>query len=438
MLERAIELKQALVDFVYDAEGDLAIAFEQYVATYGSRERQDIRLQNLVVDTFLNSSEISDRTPLELFLASQTDLDPSDRNLIKSWQNTFTGLFEILEIQADSFKLMNWLTAKNYTVFPSSEVSQAEMEKWKTGDILLTRLAPLPDGNWIFSGACIPKGKLGKPKLAVAIGEFKKNYPHQLYGDAPELLEKAWNSVEKYHQEFVDFFGSDRILLPGYQLNKKLTELQERLTKKQLEAAGIDSSKSLKEIMEETGVDESEVKTSAIAAGADEQSVEKVLGNDSSGMFSPKIELPDDIKRAEEVMALSHPRWGQMFVPTYSKFVNVLEAEDPTTAENADKLVKKYLEDPQINTFIWQQLKEQHPQALENLLKAVLERPNFQIEQNLEPTLREYNKTLEPELPEIASVPQHLHQLFEEAVAQVQQPKSKNSKKKKKGKGFQV
>ncbi|MEL7037514.1 MAG: hypothetical protein AAFO04_18105 [Cyanobacteria bacterium J06592_8] len=437
MLERATQLKQALVDFVYDAEGDLAVAFEQYVATYGSRERQDIRLQNLVVDTFLNSGEVGDRTPLELF-ASQTDLDQSDRILIENWQNTFTGLFEILEIQPESFKLMNWLTAKNYTVFPSSDISQAEMEKWKMGDILITRLAPLPDGNWMFSGACIPKGKLGKPKLAVAVGEFKQNYPHQLYGDAPELLEKAWNSVEKYHQEFVDFFGSDRILLPGYQLNKKLTELQEKLTKKQLEAAGIDSSKSLKEMITETGVDESEVKTSAIAAGADEQSVEKVLSNDSSGMFAPKIELPDEIKRAEQVMAFSHPRWGQMFVPSYSKFVSVLEAEDPATAENADKLVKKYLEDQQINVFIWQQLKEQYPQALENLLKVVLERPDFQIEQDLEPTLKQYHKPLEPELPEIASVPQHLHQLFEEAVAQVQQSKSKNSKKKKKGKGFQV
>jgi hypothetical protein len=51
--------------------------------------------------------------------------------------------------------------------------------------------------------------------------------------------------------------------------------------------------------------------------------------------------------------------------------------------------------------------------------------------------LKQYNKSLEPQLPEIASVPQHLHQLFEEAVAQVQS-KSKSSKKKKKGKGFQA
>jgi hypothetical protein len=311
------------------------------------------------------------------------------------------------------------------------------MDKWKPGDILLSRIAPLPDGNWMFSGACIPKGKLGKPKLAVVIGEFKDNYPNQLYGDAPDLLEKAWESVLKYHQEFVDCLGSDRILLPGYQLNKKITELQERLSKKQLEAAGIDSSKSLKQIIQEAGVDETEIKASATEAGVDEKSVEQVLGNNDSPMLFPKVQLPDEIKRAEQVMAFSHPRWGQMFVPTYPKFVSVLEAEDPVTEPNSDKLVRKYLEDKEINTFIWQQLKEEYPTQLETLLKAVLERPDLNLERDFESMLKQYNKSLEPQLPEIASVPQHLHQLFEEAVAQVQS-KSKSSKKKKKGKGFQA
>ncbi|MGB3191986.1 MAG: hypothetical protein WBB43_21495, partial [Limnoraphis sp.] len=406
MLEQAAQLKQALVDFVYDAEGDLAVAFEQYVATHGSRDRQDIRLQNLVVDMFLNAGEVGEQTPIDLFLARESELTASDRDLIKNWQHTFTGLFEIIEIQPKSFKLMNWLTAKYYTVFPSPEISRSEIEKWKQGDILLTRLAPLTDGNWMFSGACIPKGNLGKPKLAVVVGEFKNNYPNQLYGDAPELLEKAWDSVLQYHQEFVDFFESDRILLPGYQLNKKIAELQERLTKKQLEAAGIDPSKSIQEIIKEVGVDESEVKASATETGADEKSVETALSNDSSPMFSPKVELPDPIKRAEEVMAFSHPRWGQMFVPTYSKFVKILEAEDPVAEPNADKLVLKYLEDQEINAFIWQQLKAEYPNPLEKLLKAVLERPDFNLEKDLDPTLKQYHKSLEPKLPEIASVPQ--------------------------------
>jgi hypothetical protein len=110
---------------------------------------------------------------------------------------------------------------------------------------LLTRIAPVTEDYWMFSGPCIPMGALGKPKLAVAIGNFKDNYKPFLYSDASDLLEEAWNSVERYHQDFLDFFGSDEVTLSGYQLSKKIAEFQEVLTKKRLAEAGIDESKSL-------------------------------------------------------------------------------------------------------------------------------------------------------------------------------------------------
>jgi hypothetical protein len=51
--------------------------------------------------------------------------------------------------------------------------------------------------------------------------------------------------------------------------------------------------------------------------------------------------------------------------------------------------------------------------------------------------LTKFNKPLEPELPEIASVPQHLHDLFAEAFAQVNKSQSKSKKTVRKKKGFQ-
>jgi hypothetical protein len=115
------------------------------------------------------------------------------------------------------------------------------------------------------------------PKLAVAIGNFKENHKDALYSDAPDLLEQAWQSVAKYHQEFLDFFGSDEVTLPGYQLNKKINELQEVMTKRRLAAAGIDESKSLSEIAEEAGVTEEEMKAAAQEAGADSTAVSQLF-----------------------------------------------------------------------------------------------------------------------------------------------------------------
>ncbi|MGB3536456.1 MAG: hypothetical protein WBA13_23425 [Microcoleaceae cyanobacterium] len=438
-LERAIQLKQQLVDFVYDAEDELAVALEQYAANHGTRDRQDIRQQNLVVDTFITQGNVDDKTPIDLFLEADDNLSQSDRMILEQWKNnSFVGLFEVLDPSSDGVKLMNWLTAKHYVAMPTAEVPETEVQRWKPGEIILTRLSPFSSEYWMFSGACLPKGRLSQPKLAVAIGEFKQNYPDSLYSDAPELLEQAWESVYQYHQEFVDFFGADKITLPGYKLNQKITELQEKMAQKQLESAGIDSSKSLSDIIKDMGSDTSEVKTGAEAVGADSELLDKALNEKAaSAMITPKVELPNEIKQAENVTAFSHPRWGQIFLPSYTQFTHLLEAEDFEAQPNGEALVQKYLKDNTINYYIWQQLQQTYPTQLEKLLRQVLESADFNLESDLEPLLREYNKPLQPQLSEMASVPLHLHHLFQEAVAQVSRSKSKSKSKKKKSKGFQ-
>ena len=435
ILERAWELKQNLIDFVLDAEGELAVALEAYIAAGSARDRYDIAQQNQLVDSFLVEGRVGEQTPLDLFIA-QTDLEESDRLLLDNWRRSFIGLFEISEILPDGFELVNWLTAKNYTVKVNSSETLKDTAKLKVGEILLVRIAPVSDSYWMFSGPHILMGKLGKPKLAVAIGNFKQNHKNALYSDAPELLEQAWQSVEEYHQDFTDFFGSDEVNLSGYHLNKKIAEFQEVITKKRLAKAGIDNSKSLDEIATESGVDATELRAAATEMGADADTVDRMLGKPDSKMVMPKIDLPDTLKKAEQVTAISHPRWGQMFLPTYTQVTALLETKDWQSLPNANKLIRYYLEDATINAFIWQRLARTYPTQLETVLQTVLERPDFNLERDLEQLLQTYNKPLEPELPEIASVPLHLHNLFQEAMAEVNKSKSKSGDKKKGAKGF--
>lgn len=435
ILERAWELKQNLIDFVLDAEGELAVALEAYIAAGSARDRYDIAQQNQLVDSFLVEGRVGEQTPLDLFIA-QTELEESDRLLLDNWRRSFIGLFEISEILPDGFELVNWLTAKNYTVKVNSSETLKDTAKLKVGEILLVRIAPVSDSYWMFSGPHILMGKLGKPKLAVAIGNFKQNHKNALYSDAPELLEQAWQSVEEYHQDFTDFFGNDEVNLSGYHLNKKIAEFQEVITKKRLAKAGIDNSKSLDEIATESGVDATELRAAATEMGADADTVDRMLGKPDSKMVMPKIDLPDTLKKAEQVTAISHPRWGQMFLPTYTQVTALLETKDWQSLPNANKLIRYYLEDATINAFIWQRLAHTYPTQLETVLQTVLERPDFNLERDLEQLLQTYNKPLEPELPEIASVPLHLHNLFQEAMAEVNKSKSKSGDKKKGAKGF--
>jgi hypothetical protein len=443
ILERSRELKQSLVEFVLDAQGDLAQSLESYVAakshSQGNRYEATYE-QNLLIDSFLTQGQVGDKTTLDLFVDSHSELSESDRSLLQSWQRSFIGLFAVTKILPDGFEVMNWLTAKHYTVKPNDPTTLQEMARFKEGEILLTRIAPVTDAYWMFSGPCMPMGPLGKPKLAVAIGNFKDNHRDALYGDAPDLLEEAWNSVAQYHHQFLDFFGSDEVTLPGYQLNKKFIEFQEQLTKRQLAAAGIDESKSLSDLAEEAGITEEDLKVAAEEAGADATAVSQLFDSSQGKpkMVTPKVDLPDELKKAEQVTVFTHPRWGQMFLPTYSQFKTILESEDWETNPGTNKLVRKYLEDPVINVFIWHRLAEQYPTQLEKVLQSFLGRPEFKVESDLDALLQEHGKLLEPELPEIASVPLHLHNLFQEALAEVNKSKSKNKGKKnvKAAKGF--
>ena len=441
ILERSRELKQALIDFVLDAEGDLATSLESYVAAKSRPQgnRHDATYeQNLLIDSFVSEGQVGDKTPLDLFLDSHPDLSEGDRTLVSSWQRSFIGLFAISQILPDGFELINWLTAKHYTVKPNDPLILEEMARLKEGDILQTRIAPVTDAYWMLSGPYMSMGRLGKPKLAVAIGNFKEHHKDALYSDAPDLLEQAWESVAEYHHQFLDFFGSDEVTLPGYQLNKKISELQELLTKRQLAAAGIDDSKSLSEIAEEAGVTEEELKAAAEEAGADSTAVSQLFDSSQgkTKMVTPKVELPAELKKAEQVTVFTHPRWGQMFLPTYTQFKTILESEDWQNNKDTNKVVRKYLEDPTINVFIWHKLAKAYPTQLEKVLQTFLERPEFKLERDLDALLQENNKPLEPELPEIASVPLHLHNLFQEALTEVNKSKSKGKKKEQTARGF--
>lgn len=437
-LQRAAELKQALTDFVLDSEGDLATALEAFSATQMTRSKQqDMHQRSLVVDRFVIEGQVGQQTPIDLFLESEAGLSESDQQLLKTWRRSFVGLFAITEVLEDGFGLMNWTTAKHYLVQFTSPTEAEKLKRLKQGEIILAQISPVAGKIWMFSSPVTQLGKLGKPKLAVAIGNFKENYKNHLYSDAPELLAEAWKSVEQYHQDFVDFFGSNEITLPGYQLNKKIHEFQELMTKKRLEAAGIDESKSLEELAAEAGVSQDEIEEAAESMGADPREVSQFF--DSKGkakMVTPKVDLPDSLKKAEQVTVLTHPRWGQAFLPTYHQFKALVEAEDWTTVPNGEALVRRYLEDPEIAAFVWHRLAEQHPDRLETILRSVLNRTDFDLKQDLDSVLLEFNKSLDTELPEIASVPIHLHNLFQEAIQEISKDKSKSKVKRKAAAGF--
>lgn len=435
LLTQAKELREAVIDFVLDAEGDLAVALESYsaakLAQISKSPQQTGSLNDLVVTLFLMEGQVGEQTPLQLFVQEQPSLSASDRTLIQSWSHAFMGLFEVIQVLPDGFELMSWTTTKHYQIKLQDPREQERLARLKAGDIVLAPIAPVTQDEWIFFNPPALLGKLGKPKLAVAVGNFKDSYKNYLYSDAPDLLAEAWKSVTRYHDEFVEFFGSDEITLPGYQLDKKLTEFQTVIADRRFEAAGIDRSKSLEELATEAGLSDDEIAEAAEAMGADPKALADLKAGKQPEMVAPKVALPDALKKAEQVTMLSHPHWGQLFLPRYPALKALLETKDWQSTPNADKLVRQALEDPQMNAFVWHRLAEQFPKSLETVLRTVLDRPALNLTTDLDDLLQEFGKPIEPELPETASVPIHLNDLFQEALLEVHKSKKDSQAKEK-------
>lgn len=443
-------LKQNLIDFVLDGEGELATALEAFSAEqighWSKPSLSGLDRGELAIDMFATEGQVAGQSVIDLWIASDDDLSADVQPWLRQWQGSFNGLFVVRELRPDSYVLMNWLTEKRYSVRVGRSQPAEMLARMQVGEIVLARLLPLTATEWTFSGPLTLLGKLGKPKLAVAIGNFKKWFPQHLYGDAPEMKEVAWESVQQQHDDFVEFFGAEQVTLSGYELNKKLQAYQERSTEKQLSEAGIDSSKSLREVAKDAGISEEDVSEAIGALGEESTVAQKLLESKQSlKMVMPKINLPDELRRAEAVTAFVHPRWGQTFLKDYSRLEDLLarssaELEAEALA-NLDRLMLKYLEEGRVNSYVWQRLAETHKSPVEASLRRVLNNPEFDIEQDLEGTLVRYGKALTPELPDSASVPIHLHELFQSALKAVGKGAGKDAPAKKKAKkksGFGV
>ena len=412
--------------------------------------------RKLLVHRFAIEGEVNGKTPLDLFLASDRDLTNADRQLINSWRKSFVGLLEVVEIYPNGLEVMNWLTAKHYRIQFTDLPAQTAMGRLKVGDLIIAQLNPIMGIDWAILTPWIALGKLGKPKLAVAVGAFRQNYPHYLYPDAPELLAASWESVAVYHDRFVEFFGTDEITLAGIELQTRIGEFQEWLVAKQLAAAGIDRfssrdatrTKSIADLATDAGISADDLATVTTTLGLSDPSRSQEQTTAIGEMISPTVELPPQLKAATTVTALSHPYWGQMFLADYPRLKTLLATVDTQYLPADLNFIHKCLADPLMNTFVWRRLAAEFPQQLE---AAICQLPDLVDVVNrqesdslavarrcdLDAVLTKFNKYLEPDLPDSASVPIHLHNLFQAAVIEVSKAKVKPKSPPKKS-GFGV
>jgi hypothetical protein len=445
LFARAGVLWSAILNFVETAQGSVATSLEHFIARQLIRNPHlDSGQRKLLVHRFAIEGEVDGKTLLDLFLAHQQDLTSTDRQLIQSWQHSFVGLLAIVQVYPNGLEVMNWLTAKHYRIQFSDLAAQTAMSRLKVGDIIIAQISPIVGIDWAILAPWIALGRLGKPKLAVAVGAFRQNYPHYLYCDAPELLAASWESVAVYHDRFVEFFGADEITLTGAQLETRIGEFQTWLVDQQLAIAGIDKSQPISADTE-IAVQELQALTETLGLGTDgaigaegstiDRNQTTSVAASIDQMVSPPVTLPSQLRTAVAVTALSHEYWGQMFLIDYPQLKALLASSTPQYLAPDLSFIRKCLADPTMNTFVWRRLAQRFPHQFQIAFSQIYELPSFDLAADLNTVLTKLNKYLEPDLPDLASVPIHLHELFQSAVKEVNKDKTKSKPQPNKG-GF--
>jgi hypothetical protein len=336
LVERAGELKRQLVEFSQQPRYDRA--FRAMLAAQGAdADVEDESRAILLWDSFLLEHRLRDgRTVVEQFVDARPDLSPQDRQMLLGWRDVVSGVFEVERRDRDALTLVNFVDDLTYRT--RSTAGRSVFRRTPKRSFLLARLVAVGD-EWVFSG---PMSVLRPAEREVAVQlalDMSLRSPEAALRN-PEKLARAWELQREERQRFIRFFGTDLVLVPGDQAQRRIDEFY---------------AFSREEV----------ARTAPEAARR------------ASGSHTPPMELPPDLVESETVAFIYDEDDGLGF---YAEFGLVEEAfADPDLVRHRRyrELVLSYLHDDSVEPMVLRRLADRNPDKASVLFRRLLNRPRF-------------------------------------------------------------
>lgn len=159
LLDRAGELKQALVEFADQPQYDRA--FTELVARHSDESTLlDEQRAMTLADYFVLQHRLRNgRTVLEQFVAAHRELSPREREMVLGWREVVEGPFEVQRRQGQALIVLNLVDDLTYRVH--SNMGPSVFRQMPSRSFLITRLVPIGDA-WMISGPAqvlLPTGR---------------------------------------------------------------------------------------------------------------------------------------------------------------------------------------------------------------------------------------------------------------------------------------
>jgi hypothetical protein len=353
LIERSGDLKRDLVLFAQGLRFRRALLTAR-VESFGDQMPDDEATVGNFLDEFLLQYRFPDgRTVIDHFLEKHPKLPVAERAMLQGWKNSVEGVFQIERRQGDALVAVNLIDELTYRIY--SNMGPGVFSRMPAGSFLVTRVVPVED-EWVLSGysrVWPASERTGAYRLAAQLATLRPSLSFR----NPRKLEQAWELQRADRSEFVGFFGSDMVVIPGRELKERLRAYAHSKQHELHDAQG------------------------RSAAEREQQ---------ESGRTPSRLmpQLPEGFYEMATVGAIYDEVEGLSFFPEFG-LVEETFARPELAAEPAHrKAVLEYLHNPDIGPLPLRRLGERDPVHADRVFRTILRQPGFSWERDGEALLR--------------------------------------------------
>jgi hypothetical protein len=218
LIERSGELKRQLIEFAQGPrfERQLTAALLEAAGPENPlTESQAIS----VIDHFVLRFRLPDgKTIIDRFVAARTDLPATERDMLLGWRDSVEGIFEIRSKHKDSVTLLNLIDDLEYRTY--TNMGPVVFRPMREGDFVFVRLVPIA-GVWLVSGMLSPFPRSSGSDVAKIAFGLATEHPELVFRN-PVKVDQGWEMMRRNRAQFIDFFGTDEVILPPAEAQGRL------------------------------------------------------------------------------------------------------------------------------------------------------------------------------------------------------------------------
>jgi hypothetical protein len=352
-IERGAELKRALVDFASSPRFASHLTRLMLEAAGPEKELDEGETITLVDQFALQHRLPNGKTVVDQFLASRRDLTRADRELLRGWKDPVEGLFEILALDGDAIILLNLLDDLEYRTYSNMGPNIfRQLPKRGFVHARLVAVHPVPDA-WLVSGMMQSYPKSSAPHIAQAALEMATRYPALVFRN-PEKIEQGWTMMRRDRAEFIEFFGTDELVLPPAEAQARLTAYYQHRQ----------------------------------AGGRDRQPRRGRSREDLDEAGRAFDVLPPKLAEADTIGIIYDEVDGLNFYNDYGMLRDLFANPGLTSDKAYLEVLRGYLDAGTIGPLPFRRLAEAYPEAADVVFQKVLRKPGFSWAEHGEALLR--------------------------------------------------